>query len=107
MHSGPYMVVCRPEPSPYNQEDYWRYYKEDDTIMNFFSMLNQVEQAAAVGNNNAKTQALSNIPEVEPQPEPEEKPKKKTVNKQKPSEGAGAENIEQQEPAPTENEEEE
>lgn len=75
--------------------------------MNFFSMLNQVEQAAAVGNNNAKTQALSNIPEVEPQTEPEEKPKKKTVNKQKPSEGAGAENIEQTEPAPTEIEEEE
>lgn len=81
-----------------NQEDYWRYYKEDDTIMNFFSMLNQLEQAAAAGTNNAKTQALSNIPEVEPQPEPEEKPKKKTV-KQKPSEGAGAENIEQPEPA--------
>lgn len=75
--------------------------------MNFFAMLNQVEQAAAVGNNNAKTQALSNIPEVEPQPEPEEKPKKMTVNKQKPSEGAGAENIEQPESAPTENEEEE
>lgn len=107
MHSGPYMVVCRPEPLPYNQEDYWRYYKEDDTIMNFFAMLNQVEQAAAVGNNNAKTQALSNIPEVEPQPEPEDKPVKKTVKKQKPSEGAGAENIEQPEPAPTEIEEEE
>lgn len=90
-----------------NQEDYWRYYKEDDKIMNFFAMLNQVEQAAAVNNVNAKTQALSNIPEVEPQPEPEEKPKKKTVNKQKPSEGAGAENIEQPEPAPTETSEEE
>lgn len=74
--------------------------------MNFFSMLNQVEQAAAVNNNNAKTQAL-NIPEVEPQPEPEEKPGKKPVKKQKPSEGAGAENIEQPDPAPTENEEEE
>lgn len=74
--------------------------------MNFFSMLNQVEQAAAVGNNNAKTQALS-IPEVEPQPEPEDKPVKKPVKKQKPSEGAGAENIEQPEPAPTEIEEEE
>ena len=90
-----------------NQEDYWRYYKEDDKIMNFFAMLNQVEQAAAVYNVNAKTQALSNIPEVEPQPEPEEKPKKKTVNKQKPSEGAGAENIEQPDPAPTETPEEE
>ena len=45
--------------------------------MNFFAMLNQVEQAAAVNNVNAKTQALTNIPEVEPQPEPEEKPKKK------------------------------
>lgn len=75
--------------------------------MNFFSMLNQVEQAAAVNNVNAKTQALSNIPEVEPQSEPEEKPKKKTVNKQKPSEGAGAENIEQLNPAPTETPEEE
>ena len=106
MHSGPYMVVYRPEPSPYNQEDYWRYYKEDDKIMNFFSMLNQVEQAAAVNNNNAKTQAL-NIPEVEPQPEPEEKPLKKKSVKQKPSEGAGAENIEQPEPAPTGIEEEE
>lgn len=74
--------------------------------MNFFSMLNQVEQAAAVNNVNAKTQAL-NIPEVEPQPEPEEKPVKKTVKKQKPAEGAGAENIEQPEPAPTEPEEEE
>lgn len=74
--------------------------------MNFFAMLNQVEQAAAVNNVNAKTQAL-NIPEVEPQPEPEEKPVKKPVKKQKPSEGAGAENIEQPEPAPTENEEEE
>lgn len=74
--------------------------------MNFFSMLNQVEQAAAVNNVNAKTQAL-NIPEVEPQPEPEEKPTKKPVKKQKPSEGAGAENIEQPEPAPTEPEEEE
>lgn len=73
--------------------------------MNFFSMLNQVEQAAAVNNVNAKTQAL-NIPEVEPQPEPEEKPKKKSVTKQKPSEGAGAENIEQPE-TPAENEEEE
>lgn len=73
--------------------------------MNFFSMLNQVEQAAAVNNVNAKTQAL-NIPEVEPQPEPEEKPTKKPVKKQKPSEGAGAENIEQPEPAPTEPEEE-
>lgn len=70
--------------------------------MNFFSMLNQVEQATAVNNVNAKTQALNNIPEVEPQPEPEEKPKKKTVNKQKPSEGAGAENIEQPE-TPAEN----
>lgn len=76
--------------------------------MNFFAMLNQVEQAAAVNNVNAKTQALSNIPEVEPQPEPEEKPvKKKTVNKQKPAEGAGAENIEQQDPAPTETPKEE
>lgn len=75
--------------------------------MNFFSMLNQVEQAAAVGNNNAKTQALSNIPEVEPQQDPEEKPLKKKTVKQKPSEGAGAENIEQPEPAPTEIEEEE
>ena len=74
--------------------------------MNFFSMLNQVEQAAAVNNVNAKTQAL-NIPEVEPQPESDEKPVKKPVKKQKPSEGAGAENIEQPEPAPTENEEEE
>lgn len=74
--------------------------------MNFFSMLNQVEQAAAVNNVNAKTQAL-NIPEVEPQPEPEEKPVKKPVKKQKPSEGAGAENIEQPDPAPTEPEEEE
>lgn len=74
--------------------------------MNFFSMLNQVEQAAAVNNVNAKTQAL-NIPEVEPQPEPEEKPTKKPVKKQKPSEGAGAENIEQPEPAPTEPVEEE
>lgn len=74
--------------------------------MNFFAMLNQVEQAAAVNNVNAKTQAL-NIPEVEPQPEPEEKPVKKPVKKQKPSEGAGAENIEQPEPAPTEPEEEE
>lgn len=74
--------------------------------MNFFSMLNQVEQAAAVNNVNAKTQAI-NIPEVEPQPEPEDKPAKKPVKKQKPSEGAGAENIEQPEPAPTENEEEE
>lgn len=75
--------------------------------MNFFSMLNQVEQAAAVNNNNAKTQAL-NIPEVEPQPEPEEKPKKKTVNKQKPSEGAGAENIEQPEtPADNDDDKEE
>ena len=74
--------------------------------MNFFSMLNQVEQAAAVNNVNAKTQAL-NIPEVEPQPEPEEKPVKKPVKKQKPSEGAGAENIEQPDPAPTESEEEE
>lgn len=72
--------------------------------MNFFSMLNQVEQAAAVNNNNAKTQAL-NIPEVEPQPEPEVKEPKKT-KKQKPSEGAGAENIEQPE-TPAENEEEE
>lgn len=74
--------------------------------MNFFSMLNQVEQAAAVKNVNAKTQAL-NIPEVEPQPEPEEKPTKKPVKKQKPAEGAGAENIEQPDPAPTEPEEEE
>lgn len=74
--------------------------------MNFFAMLNQVEQAAAVGNNNAKTQNI-NIPEVEPQPEPEEKPVKKPVKKQKPSEGAGAENIEQPDPAPAENEEEE
>lgn len=74
--------------------------------MNFFSMLNQVEQAAAVNNVNAKTQALS-IPEVEPQPEPEDKPAKKPVKKQKPSEGAGAENIEQPDPAPTEPEEEE
>lgn len=74
--------------------------------MNFFSMLNQVEQAAAVNNKNAKTQAL-NIPEVEPQSEPEEKPVKKPVKKQKPNEGAGAENIEQPEPAPTEPEEEE
>lgn len=74
--------------------------------MNFFSMLNQVEQAAAVNNVNAKTQAI-NIPEVEPQPEPEEKPAKKPVKKQKPSEGAGAENIEQPDPAPAENEEEE
>lgn len=74
--------------------------------MNFFSMLNQVEQAAAVNNVNAKTQAL-NIPEVEPQLEPEEKPVKKPAKKQKPSEGAGAENIEQPDPAPTENEEEE
>lgn len=74
--------------------------------MNFFSMLNQVEQAAAVNNVNAKTQAL-NIPEVEPQPEPEDKPAKKPVKKQKPSEGAGAENIEQPDPAPTEPEEEE
>ena len=73
--------------------------------MNFFSMLNQVEQAAAVNNNNAKTQAL-NIPEVEPQPEPEVNEPKKT-KKQKPSEGAGAENIEQPEHAPTESEEEE
>lgn len=73
--------------------------------MNFFAMLNQVEQAAAVNNVNAKTQAL-NIPEVEPQPDPEEKPAKKPVKKQKPSEGAGAENIEQPDPAPTENEEE-
>lgn len=74
--------------------------------MNFFSMLNQVEQAAAVNNVNAKTQSI-NIPEVEPQPEPEEKPAKKPVKKQKPSEGAGAENIEQPDPAPTDNEEEE
>ena len=74
--------------------------------MNFFSMLNQVEQAAAVNNVNAKTQAL-NIPEVEPQPEPEEKPVKKPVKKQKPSEGAGAENIEQPEPVLTEPVEEE
>lgn len=74
--------------------------------MNFFSMLNQVEQAAAVNNVNAKTQAL-NIPEVEPQPEPEDKPAKKPVKKQKPSEGAGAENIEQPDPASTEPEEEE
>lgn len=74
--------------------------------MNFFSMLNQVEQAAAVNNVNAKTQAV-NIPEVEPQSEPEEKPVKKPVKKQKPSEGAGAENIEQPDPAPTEPEEEE
>lgn len=74
--------------------------------MNFFSMLNQVEQAAAVNNVNAKTQAL-NIPEVEPQPEPEEKPTKKPVKKQKPSEGAGAENIEQPDSAPTEPVEEE
>lgn len=76
--------------------------------MNFFAMLNQVEQAAAVNNVNAKTQALTNIPEVEPQPEPEEKPKKKTVNKQKPSEGAGAENIEQPEsPADNDDDKEE
>lgn len=75
--------------------------------MNFFSMLNQVEQAEAVNNVNAKTQALSIIPEVEPQQEPEEKPTKKPVKKQKPSEGAGAENIEQPDPAPTEPEEEE
>lgn len=61
--------------------------------MNFFSMLNQVEQAAAVNNVNAKTKSIE-IPAVEPQEEPEEKPKKKTV-KQKPAEGAGAENIEQ------------
>ena len=75
--------------------------------MNFFAMLNQVEQAAAVKNVNAKTQALSNIPEVEPQPEPEEKPVKKPVKKQKPAEGAGAENVEQPEtPAENENEEE-
>lgn len=74
--------------------------------MNFFSMLNQVEQAAAVNNVNAKTQAL-NIPEVEPQTEPEDKPAKKPVKKQKPAEGAGAENIEQPDPAPTEPEEEE
>lgn len=75
--------------------------------MNFFAMLNQVEQAAAVNNVNAKTQTLSNIPEVEPQPEPEEKPvKKKTVNKQKPTEGAGAENVEQPE-TPAENDKEE
>lgn len=74
--------------------------------MNFFSMLNQVEQAAAVNNNNAKTKSL-NIPEVEPQPEPEEKPAKKPAKKQKPAEGAGAENIEQQDPAPTETSEEE
>lgn len=74
--------------------------------MNFFSMLNQIEQAAAVNNVNAKTQAI-NIPEVEPQPEPEEKPVRKPVKKQKPSEGAGAENIEQPDPAPTEPEEEE
>ena len=74
--------------------------------MNFFAMLNQVEQAAAVNNKNAKTQAI-NIPEVEPQPEPEEKPVKKQVKKQKPSEGAGAENIEQPEPASTEPVEEE
>lgn len=74
--------------------------------MNFFAMLNQVEQAAAVNNVNAKTQSI-NIPEVEPQPEPEEKPVKKPVKKQKPSEGSGAENIEQPDPAPTENEEEE
>lgn len=74
--------------------------------MNFFSMLNQVEQAAAVNNVNAKTQAI-NIPVVEPQPEPEEKPVKKPVRKQKPSEGAGAENIEQPDPAPAENVEEE
>lgn len=74
--------------------------------MNFFAMLNQVEQAAAVNNNNAKSQAL-NIPEVEPQPEPEVKEPKKTTKKQKPSEGAGAENIEQPDTAPTENEQEE
>lgn len=74
--------------------------------MNFFAMLNQVEQAAAVNNVNAKTQAI-NIPEVEPQPEPEEKPVKKPVKKQKPTEGAGAENIEQPDPAPSENTEEE
>lgn len=74
--------------------------------MNFFSMLNQVEQAAAVNNNNAKTQAL-NIPEVEPQPEPEVKEPKKT-KKQKPSEGAGAENIEQPEtPADNDDDKEE
>lgn len=74
--------------------------------MNFFSMLNQVEQAAAVNNVNAKTQAL-NIPEVEPQPEPEEKPAKKPAKKQKPAEGAGAENIEQPDPAPAETSEQE
>ena len=75
--------------------------------MNFFAMLNQVEQAAAVKNDNAKTQALNNIPEVEPQPEPEEKPLKKPVKKQKPAEGAGAENVEQPETSAAENEEEE
>lgn len=69
--------------------------------MNFFSMLNQVEQAAAVNNVNAKTQAI-NIPEVEPQPEPEVKEPTKTTKKQKPAEGAGAENIEQPDPAPSE-----
>ena len=83
-----------------------RSFKEDDAKVNFFSMLNQVEQAAAVNNNNAKTQAL-NIPEVEPQPEPEVKEPKKTTKKQKPSEGAGAENIEQPDPAPADNNDEE
>lgn len=64
--------------------------------MNFFSMLNQVEQAAAVCNTNAKTKSIE-IPAVEPQEEPEEKPKKKKTVKQMPAEGAGAENIEQNE----------
>lgn len=75
--------------------------------MNFFSLLNQVEQAAAVNNVNAKTKSIE-IPAVEPQEEPEKPVKKKSVVKQKPAEGAGAENIEQNDapdPEQTEGEE--
>ena len=64
--------------------------------MNFFSILNQVEQAEAVALHNAKTESFK-APVVEEQEEetPAVKPVKKT--KQKPTEGAGAENIEQPE----------
>lgn len=76
--------------------------------MNFFSILNQVEQAEAVALQNAKTESFKAlIVEEQEEETPAAKPAKKT--KQKPTEGAGAENIEQPETAlqPEETKEEE
>lgn len=67
--------------------------------MNFFTMLNQVEQAAAVNLQTAKTQAFRAL-EVEPQEDEEAKKPVRKSTKQKPTEGAGADNIEQPETQP-------